>query len=448
MDISQVAVKPASTVLDGCDYTNVDPRRVRERLRHHLRDLSTRVEVEPAPLHPIFVERRSYEDVLEGTLTVLRLAQQVVNQLLGSGIPAASEALGIDESYVRLMSDTGDVERAAMGVMARPDVILTEDGPKIIELNAGGSFGGVVEYQCLLQAWKEIYPGADWDVMSPVDPVGQRARFLVDAFRASGARDLCMIGEMADHKGSSTSRYCDLDLEAVRALGPSIELVGAQEAGAMARRGRAGAVLAFSNFSPAEWRKRGVELGEIEQFVRAGGRLLPSMLSILLNSKTVLAYLSAGTGLSPQDTAPVAKYVPWTRIVSTGQAEAAICVEEVLQNQDSLILKKSLSLRSEDVFVGRYSSQAQWRAVADRAARGGWIAQQWMEPVLMSMNVAEQGTDTVAAKKIRCVLSPIVINGQSRAVYGRYRIGDPEGGIINAGSAGAMENMVVPLGSL
>ncbi|WP_158795043.1 hypothetical protein [Streptomyces sp. NRRL S-337] len=58
-----------------------------------------------------------------------------------------------------------------------------------------------------------------------------------------------------------------------------------------------------------------------------------------------------------------------------------------------------------------------------------------------------RGAGAIApARRMRCVISPIVIGAESRAIYARYRIGDPESGIINAGSAGAMENMVVPLG--
>lgn len=424
--------------------TDVDPGWVHDRLGYHLRDLSTRVEDEPAPLHPIFVPRRVYEDVLGGTLAVLKLARRLVNQLVDTGIEAASEALGVDESYVRLMSGSGDFERAAMDVMARPDVILSLGGPKVIELNVGGSFGGVVEYQCLTRAWKEVFPDADWDAMSPVDPVGQRASFLEDAFRSSGARDLYMIGELADHKGSSTLRYYDLELEAIRARGLSMELIGARDVGGIARRNAAGSALAFANFSPAEWQGRGAQLGEIEQFVRAGGRLLPSMLSILMNSKAVLAYLSAGVGLSAQDAGSVARYVPWTRIVSDRRDEVSVPLDDVLQDRDALILKKSLSLRSADVVVGRYASQARWRSVAEQAARGGWIAQRRVEPVVLSTTVAERETGAVKTCGMRCVISPIVFGGESRAIYGRYRIGEPESGIINAGSSGAMENMIVP----
>lgn len=426
----------------------VDPGWVRHRLSHHLRDLSTRVEDEPTPLHPIFVAQREYDDMIDATLAVLGLAQRLVSRLVDAGIPGACAALGVDESYARLICGAGDfdVERAAMGVMARPDVIVSHDGPKIIELNVGGSFGGVVEYRCLTHAWKEVFPDAHWDAMAPVDPVEQRARFLEDAFRSSGARNLYMIGELADHKGSSTLRYYDLELAAVRARGVPVELIGAREAGGIASRRLAGCALAFANFSPAEWRERGAQLDEVERFVRAGGRLLPSMLSILMNSKAVLAYLSAGVGLSPEETASVAGYVPWTRIVSDRPGEAGVSVAEVLEHRGALVLKKSLSLRSADVIVGRYSSQAHWRSAAEAAARGGWIAQRWTEPVVMSTRVAARGTGAVATRGMRCVVSPIVLGGKSRAIYARYRIGEPERGIINAGSAGAMENMVVPHG--
>lgn len=436
-----------SRVRDQCDYTCVDPRWVQERLSYHLRDLTTRIDVEPTPLHPIFVAREAYADVIKGTLAVLEPARRLVNRLLQLGVYAASELLGVDELYARLMVGCVDSELAAMDVMARPDIVFTQDGPKIIELNVGGSFGGVVEYQSLMRAWREIYPSAAWDAMSPVNPIEQRARFLLGAFRASGACEAHMVGEMADHVHSRTSRYLDLDLDAVRERGLPMSLSGADKVGEIMLGRPPGSVMAYANFSPAEWHSRGVSLDPVEKFIRDGGILIPSMLSILMNSKAVLAYISAGVGLSPNDAASVARYVPWTRIVSTRRVEAGVSLDAVLENQESLVLKKSLSLRSEHVIVGRYSSASTWRSAAQRAARGGWIAQEWAEPVALTCAMsAEPGSGSAKARGIRCIISPIVIGGESQAVYSRYRVDDLGGGIINAGSNGSMENIVVPLG--
>lgn len=446
MNIVSKTAGTAWTTSGECVGADVDTGWVHDRLGHHLRDLTTRIEDEPTPLHPIFIPPRSYDDLLGGTLAVLRAARRMVDRLVETGVPAAAEALGVDASYVRLMAGSGDVERAAMGAMARPDVIPAEDGPKVIELNVGGSFGGVVEHACLVRAWKEVFPRADWDAMSPVDPVEQRARFLDAAFRASGASDLYMIGELADHARSSTLRYYDLELAALRARGLPVKLIGAREVGRISRRRLATSALAFANFSPAEWQGREGRLNEIERFVHAGGRLLPSMLSTLMNSKAVLAYLSAEAEGAPDSAASVARYVPWTRIVSGERGEASISVDDVLRHRDSLVLKKSLSLRSADVVVGRYRSPADWRSVAERAARGGWVAQRRVEPVVMSTCVAERETGLPVTCGMRCVMGPIVIGGETHAVYGRYHLGEPAAGIINAASAGAMENIVVPGG--
>ncbi len=145
----------------------------------------------------------------------------------------------------------------------------------------------------------------------------------------------------------------------------------------------------------------GVELprGLLDAYEAGNVFLFNGPLSPLVSSKLNIALLSEHLGSDLFDDGEkeiIRKYVPWSRRIVPGQNDymgTVIDMEEFLiLNRPRLVIKPSMGLGGNDVFVGRYVPEIQWNGLVKVALEEGTrVVQEYVEPVLYVFQSGEEG---------------------------------------------------------
>lgn len=122
-------------------------------------------------------------------------------------------------------------------------------------------------------------------------------------------------------------------------------------------------------------------------------------LTQLLSDKRNLALLSEQAEselFTAEERRLIRDHVPWTRKVAAEFAdygeERVYVPDHLLDERERMVLKPALGLRGEDVHVGRSTEEPAWEDLVDRALEeGGWIAQEYVEPLPYLFQDGEAG---------------------------------------------------------
>ena len=126
--------------------------------------------------------------------------------------------------------------------------------------------------------------------------------------------------------------------------------------------------------------------------------VLSDIVGRLLGSKWLFEVLwnpDAEGLFSAHELAAIRMMVPWTAELHDGPSHhrdgsvISDMLSWVSQNRDSLVLKPALGSHGEGVLVGPSATQNDWDGAVGRAASGGWIVMEYVDPEKMLLPVAD-----------------------------------------------------------
>ncbi|WP_410631006.1 hypothetical protein [Amycolatopsis sp. cmx-4-83] len=422
----------------------VPPRRlsgpaIKTLLRHELRDCGTRLESETLAVQPLLTSRTAYDELFAAASGLVRLVRRCVAESAPTRAGRLA-ALGMADGPFEPRDE--DFESRYADVMARPDVVLGPDGPRFLEFNVSGTFGGPAEVRLFTGAWTRVYGEGTF---FGHDPFSARAAMYKEVCTELGLpAAVRFLGSIRDRPGARTARYYEEEVEHFVAHSFDASFVEPEDLPVVP----AGSLL-HRYFAVDDWRDLGIDVGPVHDAVARGCVLFPPQSSYLLANKKVLAWLSEGTAwMSEPDRALVDRYLPWTRVVKPGPVlRGGVAHRDfadfALSHQDELVLKKAVGMMGLQVTLGPFTSESAWRDEVARAlADGDTIVQDYVTPGRVPVEMTDETGDGTHVRSIAPVLSPILFGGQPAGCWARYR-GTGEDGIIGASGHGATENVLL-----
>lgn len=122
-------------------------------------------------------------------------------------------------------------------------------------------------------------------------------------------------------------------------------------------------------------------------FKMGGLLLLNDSIDLIFGDKQNLALLSENADsplLSSEERELVRRHVPWTRRLADREVvyagRRARLLDLVLGEQDRMVVKPGMDFGGKGVYLGRATSDAEWRRAVDAALdEGSWVVQEALE---------------------------------------------------------------------
>ncbi|MFI1395455.1 hypothetical protein [Streptomyces sp. NPDC020681] len=424
------------------------PDEVAALLREELAGLSVSLPGPWLPAQPFVLPRRSYEELFSVARTLLALVRRAV-LALGPSWPARAEALGADPDSYPLLSGQDNTETAYCSMMARPDIVIGENGPQLLEFNVSGAFGGPNEAHGLAEVWRHTHR----ETFFGDDPLAARVRAFEDVCASRGLpKAVAVIGSLGDLQDDADIRFQERELAQFRRRGFTADFFEPDRlTEALGRPGNLRYPLGLRNFAPADWTERGISLEPVRDAQRSGMLLLPPQSSGLLANKKALALVSEGRPWMTRAERRLAqRHLPWTRLTLHGRTgwrdREHELIELVLAEPELFVLKKAIGMMGREVLVGRHTQPAEWRDAVEAAFLAeDSIVQEYVEPALCALEVTDGAT--AFTTQVAPVLSPMLFGDRPGGCWARYLPDDADRqaarGVISVGGTSACENAVL-----
>jgi len=414
------------------------------------------------PLRPMVIGERDYQGLEYLAARLLHLAVDACRR--------RASTLGELHHLLRfphelpLMDPDRPLVTEELTRFARPDLLIEQARPRLLEFNNSTRLGGGTTTPKLAQAYAQLCPQSG--MRPPPSTVtarsaalartlgagignGNPGRLLMPAYRAINRR----TGTV--QRGKTVTRVILADARRV-----GIEVVQADLADL--RIDAAGRLLAAD--APVDvvllrWGSdRIVDDGGGLAALRSADRartveFFPRTESALLSSKAILAWLhedcDAGL-LAAADRALVRTHVPWTTCLGLDGDPAAqrrllgIAIDE----RHRLVAKPAVGRSGTDVFFGSQMSKQDWAsAVIDAARESPVVLQQRVESDRMTMPFYDRDTGGQVTAQVPFVLGPYLIDGAAASVAVRHMGPDvPSRDVVISASRGGYQSaaLLVP----
>jgi hypothetical protein len=420
--------------------------RVREHLGIALEDLDH--PLDPAPVEPLVLQRRVYDEIFAATATILDLLRRTLFER-GGDIAARAGALGVDPGVCYPLTIPGPLEDMFATCMCRPDVVIDEEGPKFVEFNIGGGIGGVVETAMAVQAWLTIYGGAEAAPFAAPDAMAVRDAFFARvANRLSLPPAVLVVGSRrAVH--TDTSRHFDVQVDSLRRHGLTAQFAEPEELERFTAPGcKHPFRLGLRYFTILHWGELGIDISPVRRALDDGCLLLTTQTSYAIANKKVMAWLSEGRPwMTSAERSAAARYVPWTRVLEDRETkwreDDHDLVDLLMRRQDAFVIKPSNGTRGQHVLVGRDASPEEWHTRIDAGvASGDQVVQEFVEPVPYRVTLANADGQPFSTY-IRPLFGPFLFDGRSASVGVRYLPPGMTSGVIAGPAFGALRTVAM-----
>jgi hypothetical protein len=420
---------------------------VREMQRHELRDTGLPYQ-SLLPAAPIALPRSSYAELFRVSAaltdlvrrTALETAPTTEGRLAAYRMPESEHQLFLADQFTE--------ERYA-DCVTRPDIVIGPDGPQFLEFNVSGALGGPVGTYARLEVWRRLYADGHGRVpFASEDPFAVRAAMFRDLCAELGvAPRVAFLGSARDQGG--LTRYFDMQTDWFNAHGLTarfFEPEDLHQAWDCAPHLRY--PVGLRDFTIPDWVELGIDTAPVQAALDHGCLLVGTQTSTFLSSKLTMGMLSEGRPwMSAAERALVARYLPWTRILSdrrTSRDGAQVdLVRYALDHQESLVLKEGLGMSGMQVVIGRETDPAVWEtAVTAAAATGTSIVQEFVAPRSCRLAVIADGDDTAYDVDVAPVFGPLLFGGRPAGLFARF-FGDGTAGIVSMLGTSSSDNCVV-----
>jgi hypothetical protein len=406
------------------------------------------------PLRPVVVEEWAYRGLESLAARLLRLAVDACRRRAPT-LGELYRVLRFPHS-LPLMDPDRPLVAAELTRYARPDLLIENGRPRLLEFNNSTRLGGAMVTPQLAEAYARLCPQSG--LHPPPSTVTARAAALARMLRAKNGRGnggrLLMPAYWGMDNTGTARRYETVTaplLADARRMG--IEVVQADLADL--RLDAADRLLAADlpiDLVLLEWGGNrivndGGGFAALRTADRAGSvELFPRTESALISSKAVLAWLhedcDAGL-LSAADHAVVRRHVPWT--VCLGLDEDPAAHEKLLRTttgeRDRLVAKPAVGKSGNAVIFGHQTSQQDWSDVLHAARESPVVLQHRVESDRITMPFRDQDSGRQVSAQVPFVLSPFMIDGAAASVAVRH-MGPavPAGDVVISASRGAYQS--------
>jgi hypothetical protein len=408
------------------------------------------------PLRPLVLDEGAYRGLESIAARLLRLAVDACRRRAPT-LGELNRVLRFPHS-LPLMEPDRPLVAAELIRYARPDLLIENGRPRLLEFNNSTRLGGTVVTPQLAEAYARLCPESG--LHPPPSTVTARAAALARALGTGNGNGNARRLLMPAYWGMDNPRTCQRFhtgsgplLAEVRRMG--VEVVEADLADL--RVDAAGRLLAAEvpiDVVLLEWGGNRI-VNDRGGFValraadRAGTvQMFPRTESALLASKAVLAWLhedcEAGL-LYPADHALVRRHVPWTVCLGLGLGEDSAAHGKLLRmttgERDRLVAKPAVGNSGHAVVFGNQTSEQSWSDVLDSAQKSPVVLQHRVRSDRIMMPFRDQDSGRQVSAQVPFVLSPYIIDGAAASVAVRHMgPGVPAGDVVISASRGAYQS--------
>lgn len=393
--------------------------RIAEVVAHELRDMP--LPAYPVALQPFVVPLESYRELLSATGRMLDLLRRAA---LNSGTDRAGRlaALNLDPADCPIWTDDEEWELRHCADLARADVVVDEHGPKFIEFNVSGGFGGLVHFQLFHRAWQRIRDLAGQPALIGVDAYARLAVLVERTCAELGVPpSVALVGTPREWGSGTSRRNFLLQVDLLRHHGIRAEHLDFEELLDGVHRHPLG----LAQFTVQDADALGYDIGPVREAQRRGFRLIPSATSWLLHTKRLLALVSEGQPwMTDADRELAARYVPWTRLVGDRKVRWRDTSYDLpallLERQESFVVKGATGCSGDEVVFGARTTAAQWADLVARAVPANYhIVQEVVRPPSLPVDVLHASGE-VTRVEANTVISPFVVGGVPAGCFARF----------------------------
>jgi hypothetical protein len=350
----------------------------------------------PIQAWPTFVGPGALAELAEPTRRLSRLIKSVPERIFGMDARRIAEAFEVrDERLLKvvLMRPNGIAE-----ALSRSDMIRTEEGFKVLEVNTTSRLGGwqarLFVDAILRKPWMRRFLEETGTEVTYTNPLRSLLEYMagraLDASLDDGGEvNLAVL--VADPSVLAASRiglagffreeYLRLIEETGRPLRgeltfASYDAVQETRGGLVLDGRRVHVVLEFDE---------GVVKAPVLRAFKAGlVHLYNGPAAPVLNDKRNLALLSEHEEsdlFDAEERRTIRAYVPWTRVVRPGpvrfRGETSPLRDVLVGHRESMVLKQAVSYGGEGVRMGFETAPEAWEPLVDQILQeGGWVAQE------------------------------------------------------------------------
>ncbi|WP_018219523.1 hypothetical protein [Salinispora pacifica] len=347
--------------------------------------------------------------------------------------------LGMPVGQNRLLDEAEPLTEALLAGF-RPDVLLSDGVPRVVEYNIDSSLGGALDADTTVRRFVELYRRRGLDRGVRMEPAPSAVDLRFAAIRdglglAAGARLALLIDFDAEYPGLEVPERFYRKLAPVvdrAAAVAGLDLVVAPVAeatrdteGRLVIRGAPVDGL-FRLFVPNRLTPS-AGADALEAAVRAGSvPMWVSAAAWLLGNKQVLAWLWADADALPTaDRDLIHRYVPQTWLFGPD------LVEQAVADRHDLVVKPSGGSAGVDVLIGRETDADAWREAVGRFARqGGFILQRYVRADDVPVEFVHMETGELVTAEVPYSIAPYLFGRQPAGAC--VRIGYPgSAGVLN-----------------
>lgn len=411
------------------------------------------------PLRPAVIGERAYRGLESLTIRLLNLAVDACRR--------RASTLGELRTILRfrhdlpLMDPDGPLLAAELTRYARPDLLIEQGRPRLLEFNNSTRLGGDTLTPRLAAAYARLFPQSG--LRPPPSTVTARSAALARMLRAGRGRSrpgrvlvpACWMVNSRTGEHVRQERVKPPVLADARRVGLDVIQADLSDL----RLDAAGRLLAVDvpiDLVLMQWGSGRVAddgggLAALRAADRAGTvRLFPRTESALIASKAILAWLhedcDAGF-LAGGDCALVRAHVPWTVCLGLegDQAARKQLLRIAADERDRLVAKPAVGKSGNGVLFGNRTSERDWLAALDDATCAEpLVLQRRVESDHMTMPFRDQDSGRQVTARVPFVLSPFIVDGAAASVGLRHLGPDvPAGDVVISVGRGGCENTVL-----
>ncbi|MEN3267019.1 MAG: hypothetical protein V7646_3913 [Pseudonocardia sp.] len=388
------------------------------------------------PLRPVVIGERAYRRLESLTARLLRLAV-VACRRRASTLGELHRVLRFPHP-LPLMDPDRPLVAAELTRYARPDLLIEQGRPRLLEFNNSTRLGGAAGAPWLAEAYARLCPQSG--LHPPPSTVTARSAALARTLRAENGHG--HVGRLLmptywgiDSTGMLRRRETVKPPILADARRVGLEVVQADLV--QLRLDAASRLLAADvpiDLVLLQWGGERIvdDCGGLAA-LRSADRartveLFPRTESALISSKAVLSWLhedcDAGL-LAPADHALVRTHVPWTACLGLGRGRDPAGHGKLLRmasgERDRLVAKPAVGKSGNDVLFGNQTSKQDWLPAVIHAARESpLVLQHRVESDRITMPFRDQDSGQQVTAQVPFVLSPFMIDGAAASVMVRH----------------------------
>ncbi|MDH6578178.1 hypothetical protein [Kitasatospora sp. MAP5-34] len=406
----------------------------------------------PIPVRPLYLPQQELTALARISRRMLRLLTRSC-LTRGRDVFELERLLNYERPAESLLTDSRRQNRFALDSV-RPDIVLSDRIPKIVEFNINSAVAGPEQVAALNRLFREqlLGPASTAALLPPAripEPLPLRARTVAAAATAFHGSPGAVAVMGWDRKGFGSQEYFTDVLAELRNAGLDAHFALPEDltcrAGRLrSQRGSVGTVLRM--FVTADAQDAELDLSPVRQALEGDNTLvLAPEAGALLASKLALAWLSADVDapwMNSSDAAFVTRHLPWTRHLSDTRVHwqgADTDLLALLQREQSRFILKPLNqYGGAGTVVGRDVSPAEWAGALDAAEQSQrYVAQEFFRPDPVELPVHYRGESDLRLLSGTAVFSPMLFGWRMGGLLARI-VPDRDRSVVNAATGGLM----------